>query len=185
MKNLIALTIIFTSLVLHAQKSYTLGDIPLELYENANSVILNDEIIIDVTNESNMKFKFNRAIVVLNKKGRSDVGAKFHYNDDSKITKFEAYIYDKYGNELEHYKKKDLIDISAVSGGTIYSDSRKKYMDYTPTTYPYIVVYNYVEENNSSAFIPRWYPTQGFSKSTKQSSFTILFNENNNLSSGR
>jgi len=179
MKNIFALTIIFISLSLQAQESYTIADVPLELYDNANSVVLNDEVIVDVTNESKMKFKFNRAIVVLNKKGRNHVAAKFGYDDDSKITKFEAYIYDKYGNELEHYKKKDLVDVSAVSGGTIYSDSRMKYMDYTPTTYPYIVVFNYEEENNSSAFIPKWYPVDEYSESVKLSSFTILFNENN------
>lgn len=179
MKNIFVLIVFFISLSLQAQESYSIADIPLELYKNANSVILNDEVIVDVTNESKLKFKFNRAIAVLNKKGRSDVGAIFHYNDDSKITKFEAYIYDKYGNELEHYKKKDLIDVSAVSGGTIYSDSRKMYLDYTPTTYPYVVVFNYEEENNSSAFIPKWYPVGDYSESAKLSTFTILFNENN------
>ncbi len=179
MNYIFVLTILFISLSFQAQETYTIADIPLELYKNANSVILNDEIIVDVTDESKMRYKFNRAIVVLNKKGRNKVGAKFHYNDDSKITKFEAYIYDKNGEELAHYKKRDLIDISAVSGGTIYSDSRKMYLDYTPTTYPYIVVYNYEKESNSSAFIPEWYPINGFYESTKGSTFTILFNKNN------
>lgn len=169
----------FISLLVQAQESYSIADIPLEFYRNSNSVVLNNEVIVDVTDESKMEYSLNRAIAILNKKGNGHINADFNYDNDTKIIDFEAYVYDVNGNELEHFKKKDLKDVSAVPRGTIYSDSRKMYLDYIPTTYPYVVVYNYKEESNSSAFIEKWYPVDNYYQSTKESTFTILFNETN------
>ena len=42
--------------------------------------------------------------------------------------------------------------------GTLYSDSRVIYYDYTPVSYPYTYELEYEYESSSTGFIPRWYP---------------------------
>ena len=91
----------------------------------------------------------------------------------------EAYIYDYFGNELEHYKKKDFEDISASDGISIYNDDRLLYLDYTPTVYPYIIVVNYEKESNSTAHLPGWIPIGWYTRSTKKSSYKIKFDPAN------
>src|SRR5690606_17829001 len=60
-------------------------------------------------------------------------------------------------------------------GISIYSDDRILGINYTPTTYPYIVVYESETESGDSAFISPWYPLGGYAESTQKSVLKIKF----------
>ena len=77
------------------------------------------------------------------------------YNNDTKVTSLFAKIYDAFGNQIKKYSKNKFLDVSAVDGGTLYSDSRMKYLDYTPTTYPYTIVFESEYKTSSTGFIPK------------------------------
>ena len=48
-------------------------------------------------------------------------------------------------------------------------------MEYTPTEYPFTVVYESEVESSNTAFLPRWYPIDDFFESVQKSTFSISY----------
>lgn len=147
--------------------------IPKELKENANAVIRNEQIDINILAVDEMVVSEKRTITILNKLGNSSAAMYQHYDNDTKITKLSAIIYDAFGKEIQKYPKGKFSDASAVDGGTLYSDSRIKYLEYTPTSYPYTLVFESEYKTSSTGFIPSWFPVNGYYTSVEKSSYKI------------
>ena len=179
MKNIFALIAFLFSFIVQAQEKYSLADVPLELMKNANSVLLDEKVEVDVSENGKLTYSYFGARAVLNKRGDKAVSNRVYYDKDTHVGKLEAYVFDSFGNELEHFRKKDYYDVSASDGISIYSDNRMYYLDYTPTTYPYIIVINYEYKSNSTAFVPGWSPVGWYARSTKKSTYKIKFDPNN------
>ena len=80
-------------------------------------------------------------ITVFNEFGQSAIGAFEYYEKVSTINSMEATIYNSFGYEVKKIKRSDFKDQSASGEGTIYSDNRIVFMDYTPTEYPFTVTF--------------------------------------------
>ncbi|MFT6127778.1 MAG: hypothetical protein ACJAVA_002273 [Flavobacteriaceae bacterium] len=163
----------------YSQTTYTLADVPADLLKGTNSVLLDEKIEIDVTQLGKQVISKYQVQLVLNKKGKNNVRTHEFYDKDTKIDKIEIYVYDVFGNEIDHFKKRNFKDVSAVSNGSIYTDDRVLYLNYIPTTYPYIVIFKSIVKNNTTAFISDWNPVKGFSRSTWKSSYRIKFDPTN------
>ncbi|MFY0603041.1 MAG: DUF3857 domain-containing protein [Flavobacteriaceae bacterium] len=148
--------------------------IPKELKEDANIVIRNESRIITLEAVDQMTVKVSRTITVLGKLGDDYVTTDVGYDDDTKINVLSAEIYDAFGKRLKKIKKKDFLDLSAVSGGTIYSDSRLKRFVYTPINYPYTVKFDYEYTTSSTGFIPRWSPMYSYYVGIQNSSYKVI-----------
>lgn len=179
MKNIFTLFTLFIFQLIQAQVTYTITDIPLDLLKNANSVLLDERIEIDVTENGKQIQTASKAIAILNKKGDAVAMPYVTYDNGLKVKKVEAFVYDAFGNELEHYRKRDFRDVSNVDGYSIYSDDRILYLDYIPTTYPYIIVFEFETESNTTAFIRSWNPVKSYLSSTMKSTYRIKFNSDN------
>ncbi|PWI29529.1 hypothetical protein DI383_11315 [Flavobacteriaceae bacterium LYZ1037] len=114
-----------------------------------------------------------RIITVFNKEGDYKIGAYRHYDENINIQDLEARVYDSSGKEIKKFRKNDFKDVSAVPGGTLYSDSRVKYLDYTPISYPYTLLFETKVVYNSTAFIPSWRPIEGYYISTENAEYKI------------
>jgi hypothetical protein len=147
--------------------------VPPHLKENANAVFRDNSIEITIEAVDRMLVKNRQVVTVLNKKGNVDARIVEAYDDDTKITKLSAKIYDAFGNEIKKYTKNKFIDISAVSGGTLYSDSRVKYIDYIPVAYPYTLVFESEYRTSSTGFIPRWIPNNGYYVGVEKSTYIL------------
>ena len=147
--------------------------IPPELKENANAVIRDNAIEITIEAVDEMVVHRRKVITILNKSGNADASIGQSYNDDTKITKLSAIIYDAFGNQIKKYSKGKFLDESAVSGGTLYSDARVKYVRYVPTTYPYTIVFESEYKTSSTGFVPSWFPTNGYFVSIQKSQYTL------------
>ncbi len=152
---------------------YSILTLPSHLTDNANAVIRSNDIHVSIVSTSNMVVSEKRVVTVLNKKGDDVVDAFAHYDDDTKIRSLQAIVFNSFGVQIKKIKKNDFKDVSAVSGGTLYSDSRVKYLDYTPIAYPYTI--EFISEVNlgSTAFIPRFVPVNDFFVSIENSSYKI------------
>ncbi len=178
MKKLFCLAFLISTAITFAQEGYSVLSIPKEYTEYANSVLMDELIDVDVTDIGKMKVKSHRVVAILNKLGDDDTNLYEYYDTNSKVKDIEVYVYDAFGNEIEHFKKKDFMDVSRT-GGSIYQDDRAFYINYTPVTYPYIVVFDSETESGDSAFIKPWYPVMGYSKSTLKSVMKIKYNPTN------
>ncbi len=165
------------SLTTYAQEKLIALTIDSELKDNANAVVRLRETQIEFSSYNKMITKGKRVVTVLNASGRRNVGAHLSYDNEINIKKLGAIIYDALGNEIKKFKKNDFTDESAISSFSLYEDSRVKYLDYTPVSYPYTVEFYYETITNNTAYIPQWMPLQNYYVSTEKSIFKLIYDE--------
>ncbi|GIQ60213.1 hypothetical protein Flavo103_33490 [Flavobacterium collinsii] len=164
------------TLISSAQKSeYAVAAIADSLKENANAVVRLNQTDITISSQRSMTIKTQRIVTVLNEKGSNAVNAYEDYGENSSVNSIEAIIYDAFGNEIKKVKRKDFKDQSAVDGGTLISDNRYLFLEYTPISYPYTVVYNSETQTSTTAFIPTWMPLEGYYISVEKNVLNIKY----------
>lgn len=164
------------TLILSAQKNeYAVTAISDSLKENANAVVRLDQMDINIVSQRSMNIKTQRVVTVLNEKGLGNIDAYQHYDKSLSVKNIEAVVYDISGKEIKKIKRKDFKDNSAVSGSTLFSDSRVLYLDYTPISYPFTIVYTSEIETSSTAFIPRWYFLGDYNVSVEKCILNVSF----------
>lgn len=180
MKNQVFALIFFLfSLVSNAQKSeYSTAKIADSLKENANAVVRLDQMDIMIASQRSMNIKTQRVVSVFNEKGLNDIDAYQHYDKTTSIKNIEAIVYDAFGNEIKKIKRKDFRDQSAAGGSTLFSDNRVVYLDYTPVSYPFTIVYKSETETSNTAFIPQWYFLGGYYVSVEKCILNVTFPNN-------
>ncbi|WP_046758955.1 DUF3857 domain-containing protein [Kordia jejudonensis] len=134
--------------------------LPQELTKNANAVVRLHERDIDVKAVDDLEITERRIVTVLNENGLNKIRAVIWYDDNIKVKDAEVKIYDKFGKQIKRIKEKDFKDVSAVEGGTLYSDSRVKYIDYTPVSYPFTAVFTNTTQTPNTAHLPIFSPVE-------------------------
>ncbi|MGJ8591995.1 MAG: DUF3857 domain-containing protein [Aquaticitalea sp.] len=167
---------VFSFSLSHAQHSELLTSfsIPSNLIKDANAIVRQDDIAIEIKAYNKMLYTNQRIVTILNSFGDNKHGAVMYYDENINIKKLEAKVYDALGNEIKKIRKNDFEDVSAVSGGTLFSDSRVKYLKYVPIKYPYTIVFDTEVEYNSTGFIPGWRPIEGYFTSTENANYKII-----------
>jgi Domain of Unknown Function with PDB structure (DUF3857) len=173
------LSLIFSFLIFNLAYSqnleYTVLKISDSLKQNANAVIRLNQLDINISSQRKINIKNKRVVTVYNEKGLSAVDAIENYSKASSIINIEAKIFNAFGMEIKKIKRKDFRDQSAVDGGTLFSDNRLIYLDYTPTEYPFTIVYDCEIESSNTAFIPQWIPLSGYFVSLEKSVLNINY----------
>ena len=177
-KNISFLFLFFTSFVFAQKIDYNSLNISDSLKENANAVVRLNQIDIIIASQRSMNIITKRVVLVLNEKGLRAIDAIESYDKRINIRNIEATIYDILGKEIKKIKRKDFKDQSAVDGGTLFSDNRYLYLDYTPVQYPFTVVFDSEIETSSTAFIPKWYPSSDYFVSVEKSILNVKYPDN-------
>lgn len=171
--------LLFATLTVFSQDQlYNSLTIPDDIKRNANAVVRQGELEVVLESSNEMIIREKRIITVLNKQGDKTVDAYVHYDKNVKIKELQALVFNSFGSQIKKIKKNDFRDVSAVDGGTLYSDSRVKHLDYTPINYPYTIEFTYETESSNTAFIPSFFPVDDFFVSVESSSYTITYPEN-------
>ncbi|PQV48285.1 transglutaminase superfamily protein [Jejuia pallidilutea] len=178
MKHLCFLALFLVSYFSTSQdKYYSSLTIPETLSEHANAVIRKNDVSVSLNSPAEMVVEVHRIITVLNKEGNTHVNAFAHYDNSIKIKSINASIFDANGTQIKKIRKNDFTDVSAVDGGTLYSDSRVKFLSYTPVSYPYTVEFTCETETNNTAFIESFMPLEGYYVSTENSSYILNYSD--------
>ncbi|WP_430410043.1 DUF3857 domain-containing protein [Kordia sp.] len=148
--------------------------LPQELTKNANAVIRLNEVNIEVKAINDLEISKKRIVTVLNENGLYKIRAAVWYDNDIKVKDVEVKIYDKFGKQIKRIRERDFKDVSAVEGETLYSDSRAKYLDYTPVAYPFTAVFTSTIQTKNTALIPNFNPMEYF-VGIQKSSYTITY----------
>jgi len=161
---------------LFSQKNeYSTLIIPPNLYENANSVILSQEISIIIHSQKSYTIKKQLVVKVLNEKGLKNVDAVEYHNKSTRIKQIDAKMYTNFGKQLKDFKQKDFKDQSVADEVSLLTENRVIYLDYTPTEYPFTLVYSSELESENTAFIPSWLPINDPYESAQKSSISITY----------
>ena len=171
-----ALFFLLFTVISSAQKSefpaFTISD---SLKQNANAVVRLDQTDITILSQRSMNTKNHRVVTVFNEKGFDDIDAYEFYDKSTSIKNIEAIIYDAFGKEIKKIKRKDFKDQSVVGGGTLFSDNRYIFLDYTPISYPFTIEFNSEVQTSSTAFIPRWMPLRSYGISIEKSFLNVIY----------
>ncbi|MDY8136499.1 DUF3857 domain-containing protein [Aquimarina sp. 2201CG5-10] len=144
------------------------------LTKDANAIVRSEEIIIEINSVTSVTVKTKRTVTVLNKYGNGYADSYESYSPSLKIKRLEATVYDALGKEIKKYKKKDFQDRSVYDGISLMNDDRMKYINYTPTSYPYTLSFESEVESSSSAFIRPWWPMLAYRLSVEKSTYKIV-----------
>ena len=155
-------------------QNYAVDQIPANLLTDAYAVVRQNDEKIEFLKIDELKYTEDVVVTVLSKAGDNYVGAQTDYNPNTKIDVFEATLYDTNGKEIKKFKTKDFSDQSYVTGGQMYTDDRIKYLNFTPTSYPYTIHYKITTTTKNSLWIPRWRPIRVANLSIEKSSFQFL-----------
>ena len=168
------ITLLFISIVNYSQENnYIAFTINNELKENANAVIRDYTLEVSIEDVDKMIVTKRKVVTVLNKSGNNFASIAESYDNDTKITSLSAKIYDAFGNEIKKYKERDFFDVSAVDGGSLYSDAKVKYVNYQPISYPYTLVFESEYKTKTTGFIPWWFPVSGYYVAVEKSNYII------------
>jgi hypothetical protein len=175
--KLLPILFLFSILSTAQKLEYATFNIPDSLKQNANAVVRLSQINIDITSQKSMTLKSTQVITILNELGIESLDLMESYDKNRSINKIEATAYDAFGKELKKYKRKDFKDQSVADGISIFNDNRILYLDYTPITYPFTMVFETEVETSNTAFIPSWSPMDGYLVSTEKTSLVITFKQ--------
>ncbi|MDH0673055.1 DUF3857 domain-containing protein [Empedobacter sp. GD03861] len=173
MKQTLLFSTFFISSFSFAQ-NYAVDQIPADLIKDAYAVVRKNEEKIELLKVDELKYTEDVVVTVLSKAGDNYVGAQANYDANTKIDLFEATLYDANGKEIKKFKTKDFGDQSYVTGGQMYTDDRIKYLNYTPTNYPYTIHYKIITTNKNTLWIPRWSPIRAANLSIEKSSYQFV-----------
>ena len=177
-KNYIYLLFLLSSLLTFSQDHlYSSLTIPDNLKQSANAVIRLNKTQVSLKSFNEMYVKEKRIITILNKQGNRNIDAHLYYDNNIKIKSLQVLVYDAYGEEIKKIKIRDFKDESAVYGGTLYSDSRVKYLEYTPISYPYTIEFICETISKNTAFIPPFRPLSDYYVSAETCRYTIDYPE--------
>lgn len=172
--------LLLTSQFIYAQ-DFTEISINPDLKKNAYAVIRQDNTKVNVLALDKITYTKDYVITVFDQSGDSYAEAVQYYNPRTKIQSLEAVYYDKNGKEIKKFKTKDFNDYSAVSNGQMYTDSRVKYLNYTPTQYPYTLHYKANINFTDNSFSSHWQPIRAANLSIEKSSYEISNQTNASL----
>ncbi|MCH4821797.1 DUF3857 domain-containing transglutaminase family protein [Gramella lutea] len=159
---------------LHSQETYKVSDINLKMLLNANAVVREHHIEIEIKDIDDVEISTTRVITVLNEAGETFINAYENYDDGHPILDQEAIIFNSKGEEIKKFKKRDFTSKSNFQNFVLFSDNRVSHMNYTPRDYPYTVKYTSRVRTINSIFLPDWWPVEGYKVSVENSSYRIL-----------
>lgn len=175
MKLFYTLIFLFISTAIFSQNvNYSSSKIPADLIENANAVVRLKQRNIDITSRKSMTISTKRVATILNEKGLRHMDASEYFSNSSKIKSIEATILNKDGVEIKKIKRRDFKE-NSISEGSIITDNKLLYLDYTPTNYPFTIIFESVVETSNTAFIPSWYPSESTNVGVESASITINY----------
>lgn len=160
--------LLFWSVLSSAQMSqFSVAGIPTELKENSNAVVRQEQIEIRIPSRGHIEIKTMRAVTVLNEFGMKCIGAFENRN----VKSVDATIFDANGNKIKDIRRKDFKEVSASE--SFITDDKITYLEYTPVSYPFTIVYNSTVSDGNTAFIPSWLPVTNYFCSVQSASLSI------------
>jgi transglutaminase-like putative cysteine protease len=155
--------------------------IPAELRSNANAVVRNSQIILEVKELNEVIYVQKKTITILNKAGKDYATCILLYDPSIRVKEIRAALYDKYGNLLHKIPASQFIDASYINDFSLFEDNRVKYFIPSCNNYPFTVTYEYEIKLRNSLTLPEWVPQEAHDVSVEKSSFMLTFKNDHPL----
>jgi len=166
------------SLVAHVGKDrpeLAISEMNPLLMLGADQVVREQDFRFEVTDIKSGRVYEKVVFTILNEDARNRVFRLF-YGPDSRIRNNSVTIYDKQGTFVRTSSRKDVQDYPAVSGGTLYQDSRFEQIELSYPEYPYTLEIEYEKDISGIEYVvyPDWQILPDFKTSVEQASYTVI-----------
>lgn len=160
---------------------YAVSNISTDLLNKANAVVRKSIRVLDIKSRDNASISVKKVITVLNKNGDDHALFYAFYDKYKSVSNIKIDILDKNGDRVERIKESDVIDMSAVSGFSLYDDNRVVYYEPNVSFYPYSIEISY--RMNYSGFIgfPDWFPVLSSDLSVEYCMYKVITNVENDI----
>lgn len=148
-----------------------------EQKENANTVKICENQIIEYKNFDKVNQYIKYTILVLNESGFNSIDLSENYDKSNKIKKINVIVYNSSGEKIKSFNKSDFNDRSLFDDSTIFSDSRVLFLDYKPLSFPLIIEYECETESVNTAFLKAWSPISNLHETILEAKLEIIKNE--------
>jgi len=137
-------------------QAYVFDSIPDNMKKRADAVIRSEQCLYTINKPGSAAKKFRKAITLLNEDANSYRFLQVGYDKYSKINSLRGTVYDEKGNIVKVLVMSDAYDMSAMSGGTFYSDDRIKILYFPLYKFPYTIEYEFEITYTSLLNYPYW-----------------------------
>ncbi len=152
-----------------SSQSYPFDSIPENLKRRADAVVRSEQCLFTIVDASHATEKIKIAITLLNERSYHYRYVKAYYDKTSRVNYLRGTIYDEKGNIIKVLGITDVYDMSAIPGGTFYSDDRMKFLYFPIYKFPYTIEYEYETEYSSLYSYTNWYFQNGPGLSVERS----------------
>jgi len=153
---------------------YRLSDVSNELKQNVKAVIRNHSVELEIFSPEQAVKRVIYAVTVLKDNGMDKANFMQFYNKFITISKIHGTVYNKDGEPVQRISGDEILDYSAISGFSLYQDSRVKFIQPKYRIVPFTVEYTYEIKYDGLLSFPEWMPCEDYNISVEQSSVTII-----------
>ncbi len=154
---------------------YSISSIPQGFGKGSNAVVRSNVMEVNIASIKSMSASYKRIVTIMNETGNEHVKGYVSYDDGMRVKDVSAKIYNSNGELIEKLKRNDFIDVSAVDGGSLYTDSRMLLLNYFPVEYPYTVEFDYTISSSNTGMLPYWYFQGDFLVDVLYSKYSISY----------
>lgn len=154
-------------------QKYGVNSIPEELRKEVYAVIRKDNTECELLKNNSLRTERTIAITIFDKSGDFLNSFSEFYDSYKKIIEIKMIVYDSHGKAFKTYKKNDFNDYSAISGFSLYEDSRVLTLNPVINSFPYTVEYTYTTTEIDFISFPFWFPIRNEHVSLEESTYTL------------
>jgi len=154
---------------------YAYATIPTDLLKNADVVVRDYKVQMNVTSSNDIDITEKLVITVLNSDGYDYCRLNEYYSNFRKIKDIYATLRDKDGYELRSISKRDFHDVSSFDGVSIFNDVREKVYDFNYAQYPFTVELEMDTHLNSLFLIPDWHVQFDHNCAVEHASLEVIY----------
>ncbi len=154
------------------KEMYAVSAIPDSLLINANIVIRNEHLTVNIVSLSNVKVTESYAITILNEKGDAQANLVMRDDNTMSTSSIKGRIYDRDGKFVAKLKKKDIEEFG--SRYSFISDDRYKSFRFKYSVYPYTVEYETESILHHTFKLPEWSVVSGRNCSVVSAGIEII-----------
>lgn len=143
MRFLIICILLCQPFLLVKADNYSVTNIDPALLKDADMVIRQADVAFTITGIDGANHKVKVAYTILNDNAKAYAARYIFYDQYRKVNAFSGAVYDARGKQIRKLRKSDIRDQSAVSGFSLYEESRVQYADLSTVKYPYTVEFEF------------------------------------------
>jgi hypothetical protein len=165
--------IVLTNSLLAGVK-YPVSEISEALKKNAEAVVRNDAYEFVISSETSTRLSRKYVVTIFNENSL-DLSKKYLFYDKfTKIKDVSCVVYNMAGEKVKTIQGDKILDLSAISGYSLFEDSRVKLVDADYALFPFTVEFEWEVVYTGTLFYPTWMPYDRYSVSIQQSSFNVI-----------